>query len=176
MGKRLAACVLLAVVQLLASVPAQADARLGPGSFNSPVRTLSGAGVTITYPEGAFAGINLLGSAAVDLAKGRYTVSARRDPAFRNYGDQLAVLRRIEERHGDRRIFEVYESTFRGVPCLVAKQTPSSDALFPGCDIFVYPDEDTIVYISARRTSVRGSLKDLMENEEVLAVIAGVTW
>jgi len=120
--------------------------------------------------------MNLWGGSAEILAKGRDTVSARRDPGVRNYGDQVVGLRRIEERHGDRGIFEVYESTFRGVPCLVAKQTPSSDALFPGCDIFVYPDEDTIVYISARRTSVRGSLKDLMENEEVLAVIAGVTW
>jgi len=139
MGKRLAACVLLAVVQLLASVPAQADARLGPGSFNGPVRTLSGAGVTITYPEGAFAGINLLGSAAVDLAKGRYTVSARRDPAFRNYGDQLAVLRRVVERHGDRRSFELYESIFGGVRGLVRNQAPWLAALFHVCGIIVVP-------------------------------------
>ncbi|HCL80574.1 MAG TPA: hypothetical protein DIC53_11485 [Synergistaceae bacterium] len=167
---------LLAVLALLLQGSAWADAGLEPGAFSAPVRTFSGAGVTLSYPEGATAAMNVLDRAIVNLEGLKYTVAAWKGKAFRSYEEQRRALRAIEARVGDLRLFETYESTFKGARCLVAKQAPSPESYFPVCDLFVYPDADTLVYISALRNSVKGSLKKLLRHQDVLAVLHSVTW
>ncbi len=143
---------------------------LPQGAFTAETKTISAAGVTLTYPVTAKAAENLFGLPSVELPAG-YWVNAAVETAFDGPEQKKASLEFFTTYKGGR----LFSSSFRDLPCVVlmhdTDQANSADAAI---NVFIYINDEQLVQINV--ISRGGELAAMLADQDLWALIHSVTW
>lgn len=154
------------------------------GKFSGPTKTISGTGVTLSYPEGTKAEFNPVSKApTVKWARDeagvfvdtKFSVYAERSKTPNMpYDEQLAKLleRKKKDQTGDS--FRVFERIYKGHRCIVV-MTDTPEFSEASTELRIYPKDGSHVFIAATGDISSVTLADLM-NPDVIAVMNSAAW
>lgn len=153
-----------------APAPAGGNAGLGAGKFSTASKTFSAAGVTISYPGSATAQENMFGQAKVQLTDSCW-VNASAGSSSDTLEETMANLKG----YLTYKDAQLYESTYNGAPCIVLMyDTDKNYTADASIAIYVFAPGNKKVEISA--VKINGKLSDMLQDQDLLAVIGSVAW
>ncbi len=156
------------------------------GKFSGATKTIEGAGVTLSYPEGTKAELNPISKApTVSWARDeagvftntKYSVYAERSktPNMPYDGQLASLLERKEKDYKDNDGLRVFERTYKGHRCIAVARDTTPSSSEASYELRVYPDDGSHVFIVAVGDISSVTLAELM-NPDVIAVMNSVTW
>lgn len=152
------------------SVDKEGIAGLPAADFSGDVESFTEAGVSIHYPQGVTAGADSYGGVSVTLPDD-CLVTAIMEPQMFTFEEQY----KSSERYLHYKGAELYNSTYNGYECIVfINDMDEEHKVNASIVIYVYIEDEKQVRINGRRWS--GTLEEMMQNQDFLAVMQNVSW
>ncbi len=147
------------------------QAGLIAGEFIKGTKVLSGFGVNITYQENLATRTSSMGYPTVDI-NDTYSVWAQKQAASYSLEEMRDSLENLYSHYKG---YKMYESTYKGHPCLVFMHDKDpdidSDATL---SLYVYPQGNGMIEITV--VSYGGTLDFILTDPTTMAVVNNVDW